>query len=62
MNHLSAHGANCLAATITTIWRERGYPKVKVWTAPINQRDLDYPQDQETYIVRSNMIGGFPPK
>lgn len=62
-DHLSAHGARCLAASITSYWKSKGYSGIKVSVSPINQAELDYPQIQETYIIRSN-IGptGYPPQ
>lgn len=61
-DHLSAHGANCLAASITSYWRAKGYSGIKAWSGPLKTDEGDAIPFMETHIVRSNMVNGYPPR
>ena len=48
----SKDGADALAATIMTFWRDKGAPYVKAWAYLMRSGD---------WGVRSNLVGGLPP-
>jgi hypothetical protein len=52
----SYSGASHLADKIRNYWKQRGH-KVRVWVA-----DREQDRSQPIYGVRSNLVGGLPPK
>lgn len=55
-DYATQSAAQQLAARITAYWHAAGYPAVRVWLSPYNERPL-----QTSWAVRSNLISGVPP-
>ncbi|PWC48100.1 hypothetical protein TSA6c_16805 [Azospirillum sp. TSA6c] len=55
-NGLSQAGAEILAARIKEYWVSQGYPKVETRIEPFNFGP------HLIFSVRSNMVGGVPPR
>lgn len=51
-DNFSKDGADALAASIMTFWRDKGAGHVKAWAYLIPSGD---------WGVRSNLVGGLPP-
>src|SRR5690242_8774639 len=63
----SEHGALTLARELDAWWHQRGYPQVKhtVERALARRPNSAKPDAEATmslWVVRSNLVGGLPPK
>lgn len=55
---LARSGAHELAAEIQAWWHKRGFPQVRVWVEQVFGKECA----RETWGVRSNLVGGLPPR
>jgi len=54
----TAFGAARHVKMIGDYWRGRGYSGARVWREEIAMPDGG---ESRTYVVRSNLVGGYPP-
>lgn len=62
-DHYSMRGAQALADRLQALWRRRGYSAAQFWIESAGP-EFDVRAEQKhagTYIVRSNLINGWPP-
>jgi hypothetical protein len=57
---LSRQGAMNLALRLERYWHERGYPAVRFWAEPVEERFTKV-GTYEIYRVVCNLINGLPP-
>jgi hypothetical protein len=58
---LSQRGAMALARRLEQFWHEQGYPAVRFWAEPIDERFAKV-GTYEVYRVTCNLVGGLPPR
>lgn len=54
VNYSNAFGTNVLARLIQKYWHDRGFTNVQAERVQVPESD--------TYVVRSNLVNGLPPK
>jgi hypothetical protein len=61
---ISREGAEILAYELNAYWRQRGYTEAQHWIEPLRAGNWHGTGTKQTPIwcVRSNLIGGLPPK
>jgi hypothetical protein len=58
---LSEKGAMALARRLQRHWHDRGYPAVRFWASPIEER-FSKVGTYEFYRVECNLVNGLPPR
>jgi hypothetical protein len=60
-NHLSKNGSIALARRLERYWRDEGFPAVRFWTEPIDERFAKV-GTYELYRIKCNLVNGLPPR
>lgn len=58
-DNLTEDGAADLARRLTAYWHAEGYPHVRFWIAAANLPTAISPK---IWVVRTNLVGGLPPR
>lgn len=62
---ISEEGAETLARELNDYWRQRGHTEVQFWIEPMrrgNWHSTGTTKQAPVWCVRSNLVGGLPPK
>jgi hypothetical protein len=57
--HLDRDGAIALAKRLQQYWHDQGYPAVRFWTEPLDERFAKI-GTYEVYQVKCNLVNGLP--
>lgn len=60
-DHLSKTGSIALARRLEGYWHNQGFPAVRSWTEPIDERFAKI-GTYELYRVVCNLVNGLPPR